>query len=78
MESRDESWASDSRDQHPGTDLSLLTSVYVYIKCLTQAQTPKSSANHISPHHHHAPMRSLPDEVTQKEQRKGSPGTITC
>ena len=69
---------SDSGDQQQGADLSLLSSTQAYIKCLSQSQAPKSSANHISPHHHHAPMKALPDEVTQKEPRKGSPGTITC
>ena len=60
------------KDQHRGIGLSLLPSAYTYIQCLSQSQVPKSLANHISlHHHHHIPMKTLPDEATQKEWEYG-------
>lgn len=40
--------------------------IKAYMQCLSQFQAPKSSANHISPLCHHAPMKTLLDEVTQE------------
>lgn len=50
MQSCDESWESDSGDQHQGADLSLLCSTEAYIQCLSHPQASKSSANHILPY----------------------------
>lgn len=50
-----------------GADLRLLHSTQAYIQCLRQSQALNSSVNSILPHRHQAPVKALPNEVTQKE-----------
>lgn len=51
--------------RHQDADLSLLGSI-AYMQCVRQSQAPKSLANCISPYDHLAPMKALPEEVSQK------------
>jgi hypothetical protein len=47
--------------------MNLLPSPYVYIQCLIQSQAHKSPANCNLPHCNCAPLKVLPNELTQKE-----------
>ena len=45
---------------------------------MSQSNSLKSLANHISTHCHHVPIKTLPDEVTQKELDRVWRSIITC
>ena len=68
---------SEPRDQYQHEYLVLFYNILACIQCLRQSQVSKSSANCILLDLHYAPMKDLPDEVTQKDLRwckKGSRG----
>lgn len=77
---RTEDWREAGRVtwQIPGTTTSQTSircrsdchSPYPYLQCLRQSQAPKSLAIRILLQHRHAPVKALPDEVTQKEWRE--------
>lgn len=76
MNPRNQTLETSVRVQEKRRYLSLLHSTYTYTQCLSQPQAPKSSANRITPHRHHVPMKTLLFQMSYSEGESVGCGSI--